>query len=86
MIDRAVQAVYHLAVDPVIETQSELNSFGFRKRRSTHDAITALISHLDKPYSPRWILEADIAKCFDRISHNFLLRHTPIIHNKALEQ
>ena len=53
MIDRAIQAVFHLAVDPVVEKISEPNSFGFRKRRSTHDAVTALRGHLDKPYSPR---------------------------------
>ena len=86
MIDRAIQAVYHLAVDPVVETLSEPNSFGFRKRRSTHDAVTVLRGHLYKPYSPRWVLEADIAKCFDRISHEFLLRHTPIIYKRPLEQ
>ena len=86
MIDRAVQAVFHLAVDPVIETRSEPNSYGFRKRRSTHDAVTALRCHLDKPYSPTWVLEADIAKCFDRISHEFLLRDTPILYKHILEQ
>jgi RNA-directed DNA polymerase len=53
MIDRAVQAVYHLGVDPVVEAQSDPNSYGFRKQRSTHDAITALRSLLDKETHPR---------------------------------
>jgi len=44
MIDRAVQAVYHLAIDPVVETRSDKFSFGFRKHRSQHDAI-ALYSY-----------------------------------------
>jgi RNA-directed DNA polymerase len=35
--DRTVQAVYHLAVDPVVETKSDKNSSGFRKYRSTHE-------------------------------------------------
>lgn len=86
MIDRAVQAIYHLGVDPVVEAQSDPNSFGFRKQRSTHDAITALRSLLDKETHPRWVLEADIAKCFDRISHKFLLEHTPICHKHVLNQ
>lgn len=56
--DRAVQAVYHLAVDPVVETNSDLNSYGFRKGRSPHDAITQLRNGLDKMNSPQYILEA----------------------------
>lgn len=53
MIDRAVQALFHLCIDPVVETQSDHNSYGFRKYRSTHDAITALRSLLDKESHPR---------------------------------
>lgn len=86
MTDRAVQALYHLAIDPVVEEWSDPNSFGFRKNRSTHDAIIALRSHMDKNYHPRWILEADISKCFDRISHDFLMKNTPIVHKNVLEQ
>ena len=86
MIDRAVQAVYHLGVDPAVETNSDPNSFGFRKFRSTHDAITAIRSLLDKKTHPHWILEADISKCLDKISHTFLLEHTPICHKTVLEQ
>lgn len=86
MIDRAVQAIYHLGIDPVVEVQSDPNSFGFRKNRSTHDAITAIRSLLDKSTHPRWILEADISKCFDKISHSYLIKHTPICHKNVLEQ
>jgi Retron-type reverse transcriptase len=46
--DRAMQALYHLAVDPVVESESDPNSYGFRKNRSTHDAIITLRSLLDK--------------------------------------
>jgi RNA-directed DNA polymerase len=53
MMDRAVQALYHLGVDPVVETQSDPNSYGFRKNRSAHDAITAIRNHLDKDNHPR---------------------------------
>ena len=52
MFDRTVQALYHLGVEPVVETRSDPNSFGFRKNRSTHDAITAIRSHLDKNTHP----------------------------------
>jgi RNA-directed DNA polymerase len=86
MIDRAVQAIYHLGVDPAVEATSDPNSFGFRKNRSTHDAITALRSLLDKDNHPRWILEADISKCFEKINHEFLMKHTPICHKEVLDQ
>lgn len=86
MIDRAVQAVYHMAIDPVVEVHSDPNSYGFRKYRSTHDAITTLRTLLDKPHSARWILETDVAKCFDKIDHGFLMEHTPIADRNVLEQ
>lgn len=69
LTDRMVQAVYLLAVDPVVEIKSDMNSFGFRKFRSTLDAICVLRNYMDKSYAPRWILEADISKCFDKIDH-----------------
>ena len=52
-IDRAMQALYHIGVDPAVETVSDPNSYGFRKCRSTHDAITAIRSLLDKETHPR---------------------------------
>lgn len=86
IIDRAVQAVYHLGVDPAVEVESDSNSYGFRKNRSTQDAIIALRSHMDKKAHPHWILEADISKCFDKISHEFLRKNTPICHKHVLDQ
>jgi RNA-directed DNA polymerase len=86
MIDRAVQTVYHLAVDPVVETTSDKFSFGFRKHRSQHDAIAYIRTILDKTISPEFILEADISKCFDKISHNFLMKATPICHKHVLKE
>lgn len=44
LIDRAVQAAYHLAIDPVVEVRSDPNSYGFRKGRSQHDAIAYIRS------------------------------------------
>jgi len=86
VMDRAIQALYHLGVDPAVEVRSDPNSFGFRKNRSTHDAIIATRSHMDKKTHPHWVLEADITKCFDRIDHDFLMKHTPICHKKVLQQ
>lgn len=84
--DRMVQAVYHLSIDPIVEAQSDLNSFGFRKERSTHDAINYFRNYMDKHWSPQWVLEADIEKCFDRIDHEYLIKHTPICDKHMVEE
>src|SRR5258708_25088975 len=75
---RAMQALYLLALDPIAETTSDPNSYGFRKERSPADAIEQCFTVLGKKRSPQWILEGDIAACFDRISHEWLLTHIPM--------
>jgi RNA-directed DNA polymerase len=78
MHDRAMQALYSLALEPVAEMQADANSYGFRPRRSLHDAIGQCFSVLAKKHSAGWILDADIKACFDRISHAWLLAHVPM--------
>src|SRR5258707_7176933 len=75
---RAMQALYLLALDPVAETTADPNSYGFRSKRSPADAIEQCFISLGKEASPQWILEGDIAACFDRISHEWLLTHIPM--------
>lgn len=73
MRDRAMQALYLMALEPVTETTADSNSYGFRKHRCTADAIDALHGWLSRECSPQWILEGDIKGCFDHISHDRLL-------------
>lgn len=68
MKDRAMQALYKLALAPVAETTADGNSYGFREGRSCADAIQACFNALSKPNSATWVLEADIKGCFDNIS------------------
>jgi RNA-directed DNA polymerase len=75
MKDRAMQALYLMALDPVAETMADSHSFGFRKERSTADAIQQCFINLSKKVSPQWILEGDIQGCFDHISHDWLLEN-----------
>lgn len=84
--DRALQAMYHLATDPLVEATSDPNSYGFRKGRSTHDALARLRTLLDKRTAPMWCMDADIRKCFDRIAHDFLLKATPMCDKHILEE
>jgi RNA-directed DNA polymerase len=78
MKDRAMQALYLLALDPVAETTADLNSYGFRPQRSTADAIEQCFTALGNIHSAQWILEGDIKSCFDGISHEWLLTHIPM--------
>jgi RNA-directed DNA polymerase len=84
MRDRAMQALYLLALDPIAETTADPNSYGFRKERSTADAIGQCHTVLSNRGGARGILEGDIKSCFDRISHEWLLAHIP--RNRAILQ
>lgn len=75
--DRAMQALYLLALDPVAETTADVNSYGFRKQRSCADAIQGCFAAL-KHRNPHWVLEGDIRGCFDNISHAWLMAHVPM--------
>lgn len=77
MRDRAMQALYLLALDPVSETLADQNSYGFRKGRATHDALEQCFTVLNKGKSPKWVLEGDITGCFDTIDHAWMIRHIP---------
>ncbi len=73
MIDRAQQALYLLALEPISESIVDLNSYGFRPNRSTADAIAQCFKCLCQKNSSRWILEGDIKACFDKIGHQWLI-------------
>jgi RNA-directed DNA polymerase len=75
MKDRAMQALYALALVPVAETTGDPNSYGFRDGRCCADAIKQCYNCLAKRRSARWILEADIQACFDRIDHQWMLNN-----------
>ena len=72
MYDRALQALVKLAIEPEWEARFEPNSYGFRPGRSCHDAVEAIF--LAIRYKAKYVLDADIAKCFDKINHGELLK------------
>jgi RNA-directed DNA polymerase len=74
MIDRGQQALHLLALDPVVETTADRNSYGFRQKRSCADAMVQCFLAL-RSANTQWILEGDIKSCFDKISHEWLLAH-----------
>jgi RNA-directed DNA polymerase len=78
MQDRAMPALYKLALDPLGETTGDPNSYGFRKGRSPADAIAQGFWGLRQKTSPGYILEGDIRGCFDNCSHTWMLTNIPI--------
>ena len=78
MLDRAMQALYLLALDPVVETLADHQSYGFRKARSCADAIQQVRTVVSRRTCAQWVFEADIEACFDTIDHNWLLAHAPM--------
>lgn len=83
--DRAMQALYLLALEPVSETTADTNSYGFRPYRACRDAIAQCFCALGKKDSPKWVLDADIKACFDWINHEWLIANIPI-DKKILKQ
>lgn len=78
MYDRAMQALYKLALAPVAETTADRNSYGFREGRACADAIAAAFNALSKPNSATWVYEGDITGCFDNISKTWMMKNIPI--------
>jgi RNA-directed DNA polymerase len=77
MRDRAMQALYLLVLEPIAECNADQNSYGFRPKRSTADAIEQCFNALGNIGTAQWILEGDIKGCFDNISHDWLIANVP---------
>jgi RNA-directed DNA polymerase len=71
MHDRALQALVKLALEPEWEAKFEPGSYGFRPGRSAHDALQAI--YLSLTHAPKYVLDADLWQCFNRINQTALL-------------
>lgn len=71
--DRVIQTMTKNALEPEWEAIFEKGSYGFRPKRNVNDAVSRLWSALNKPGSRKWIVDSDISKCFDSISHHYIL-------------
>ena len=78
MHDRAMQALYALALAPIAETLADRYSYGFREGRCCADALEQCFTVLSQKTSAPWVLEGDIRACFDEINHDWLLQHVPM--------
>jgi RNA-directed DNA polymerase len=71
--DRVIQDLIRITIEPIAEYHFSENSYGFRPKRSCHDAIQHIFNKTSSRGCPQWILEGDIRGCFDHIDHNSIL-------------
>lgn len=71
--DRVIQNMIMNSLEPEWEAIFEKGSYGFRPKRNVNDAISRIWLALNKENSRKWIVDSDITKCFDSISHKYLL-------------
>lgn len=70
--DRIVQAATRIVLEPIFEADFVSCSFGFRPRRSAHDALQVLVDEAWR--NRRWVVETDIANCYEAIPHDRLMQ------------
>ena len=66
-----MQAALKTVIEPVFEADFRPVSFGFRPKRAAHDALQVLLDESFK--GKRWVVETDIANCFEAIPHDRLM-------------
>lgn len=85
MLDKAVQALYLMTIQPIVEEVSNLRSYGFRLYKSVHDAITDLHLVLCKfTAQRRWVLKCDIRSFFHKVSHNWWINNIAVDKAKPM--
>ncbi len=72
VIDRVYQNIAKMALEPQWEARFEPCSYGFRPKRSTHDAIKAIWNKCNGKTTKVWVFEGDFKGCFDNLNHNFI--------------
>jgi RNA-directed DNA polymerase len=85
MDDRARQALYLQALQPIAETTADPNSYGFRPKRRCADAIDQCFKVLRQSTAAPWILEGDIEGFFDNIAFAWIEKHIPM-NKRVLSQ
>jgi RNA-directed DNA polymerase len=73
IIDRVYQNVTKLALEPQWEVHFEPISYGFRPKRSQHDAVESIFLKIKGNTRRKWVFEGDFKGCFDNLNHDFIL-------------
>lgn len=78
IFDRAMQGLFLLGVDPVVESYADMHAYGFRKYRSSLDVIRDVVEGMNLTKGNTWVLVSDVHECFDHLSHEWILKHAPM--------
>jgi RNA-directed DNA polymerase len=80
-----VQTALKLVIEPIFEADFSPVSYGFRPERGAHDALQVLLDESRR--GRRWVVESDIANCFEAIPHDRLMSAVEerIVDGKVLE-
>ncbi len=81
--DRVVQAAVKIVLEPIFEADMLPCSFGFRPKRAAHDALQVLIDESWR--GRRWVVETDIANCFEAIPHEKLMQAVRVCDQAVLK-
>ena len=73
IMDRIIQEIIRMSIEPICEYHFLPCSYGFRPKRSCQDAIQDLFTKLSQKSARRWIVEGDIKGCFDHINHDHII-------------
>lgn len=71
--DRVVQQALRTLLEPIFDPDFHPSSYGYRRGRSCHDAINKA-SLFIRRYDRQWVVDMDLSKCFDTLSHEIILR------------
>jgi RNA-directed DNA polymerase len=71
VVDRLIQQAIHQVLEPMFDEGFSESSFGFRPKRSAHDAIKQAKSYVESGHN--WVVDIDLEKFFDRVNHDILM-------------
>ena len=71
VVDRVIQQAIAQILNPIFDPEFSESSFGFRPKRSAHDAVKAVREHISSGYSVA--IEVDLEKYFDTVNHDVLM-------------
>ena len=75
ILDRVIQDMVRMTIEPITEYHASGNSYGFRPKRNCHDAIEHLFNKLAQRGCDQWVIEGDVEGCFDNIAHDHILEN-----------
>jgi group II intron reverse transcriptase/maturase len=71
VLDRLIQQAIHQVLSPVFEPTFSEHSFGFRPKRSAHQAVQTAQGYVSAGYD--WVVDLDLENFFDRVNHELLM-------------